>query len=87
MLDDIEDAWEELRRSLGGRGRFKDLSGARFGRLVAREKIGSIQGGSALWLCDCDCGGIKEASRADLRKGRVKSCGCWMEENQKKKSR
>ena len=28
------------------------------------------------WLCRCDCGGERVVSSKDLKRGRVKSCGC-----------
>lgn len=47
-----------------------NLLGQRFGRLIATD----YQSGK--WVLQCDCGGIKRAYGKDLRKGRVKSCGC-----------
>ena len=54
-----------------------DLSGMRFGRLVALEATEQrIENGSVVWLCRCDCGKDCLASAASLRTGRKKSCGC-----------
>jgi hypothetical protein len=59
---------------------FKDLTGQRFGRLnvICRDK--NI-GNKAAWLCLCDCG-KKTIVRGDhLRRGKIKSCGCFEIEN------
>lgn len=62
--------------------RIKDRRGQRYGRLVARELVGTDKHGSALWLCDCDCGQRKTTTANHLMSGRVKSCGClWAEIN------
>lgn len=52
-----------------------NLSGARFGRLVAREQIdnGLVR---AHWLCVCDCGASKVVSSKNLIRGLTISCGC-----------
>lgn len=56
-------------------GAFIDLSGQRFGRLTVIERTGSLRG-SALWLCQCSCGGITYVSSRDLRSKNTQSCGC-----------
>lgn len=48
-----------------------DISGQRFGRLVAVANI--VNRG---WLCRCDCGAEKILQSGHLREGRIKSCGC-----------
>lgn len=56
-----------------------DITGQRFGKLVASAFHGKRARGNAwtlCWLCLCDCGGEKIASRPDLLAGRVISCGC-----------
>ncbi len=59
------------------RKRFRDITGQRFGRLVAIRYIGPSNYG-ALWLCQCDCGTEKVISRKNLQKrsGPTRSCGC-----------
>lgn len=52
-----------------------DLTGQRFGRLVAIERVGR-KGSSATWLCRCDCGKEKVISTHVLREGKAQSCGC-----------
>ena len=54
----------------------KDLTGKRFGRLVAQERLPEKKDGSYLWRCQCDCGSIAFISAAALTKGQTKSCGC-----------
>lgn len=53
----------------------KDMTGARFGNLVALSYHGYRLGGGA-WLCQCDCGQRKAINGASLRLGKSKSCGC-----------
>jgi hypothetical protein len=55
----------------------RDLTGQRFGRLVVRGRAPSPNTNrDAYWLCQCDCGGNKEASTSSLRRGKTPSCGC-----------
>ena len=54
-----------------------DMTGKRFGRLVALRHVGSAKCGGANWLCRCDCGKEVEAPRRSLCCGTKKSCGCW----------
>lgn len=55
--------------------RIVDITGERFGRLVALKRVGS-DGHSALWLCRCDCGNTKVVTLPHLRSGQTRSCGC-----------
>lgn len=58
-------------------GRPRDLTGQRFGRLVALAPTEKrADGGSVVWLCQCDCGKRKEVSARRLARGKVRSCGC-----------
>ena len=56
-----------------------DLTGQRFGRLVAIGKVG-CKNKSMVWHCKCDCGGESFTEASKLRNGRAKSCGCLREE-------
>jgi len=63
-----------------------DLTGQRFGRLVAAEPIARPAGmtGTGWWRLDCDCGGEHRSTlgnlRAAQREGRAMSCaGCRTE--------
>lgn len=54
----------------------KDLSGQRFGRLVAEQRVGTANNGSAIWACVCDCGNTVHVPAGSLRTGNTQSCGC-----------
>ena len=56
--------------------RRKDISGMRFGSLVAIAPTEERKHGSIVWECKCDCGNTKYASAECLLSGNVKSCGC-----------
>ena len=60
-------------------GRRIDLSGVRFGRLVA---ITIAPRRLSAWHCRCDCGGERVVLTVNLRCGRTVSCGCY--NNQKR---
>ena len=61
-----------------------NITGYRFGRLVAQELVGRTKQAKALWRCLCDCGRMHEVSGIDLRNGHVRSCGCLAKEAHKK---
>ncbi len=54
----------------------RDLTGMRFGKLVALSPTGERKNTSVVWLCRCDCGNTAEVSSRQLLGGYVKSCGC-----------
>lgn len=54
----------------------KDLSGQRFGRLVALSKGKKDKASHQYWICKCDCGNIVEINSDNLRRGLTQSCGC-----------
>lgn len=60
--------------------RIVDITGQRFGRLVALHMDGLDTGGRALWVCACDCGKTKTLRGSRLRYGSVASCGCLTRE-------
>lgn len=60
----------------GNMSRPKDITGGRFGRLVAIERTAAKSGTSYLWLCKCDCGEYISVSIRNLASGHTKSCGC-----------
>ena len=64
-----------------GQKRAIDLTGQRFGRLVAVKAIRSDRGHEVLWECVCDCGKKYFAYSKALRSGHVKSCGCLRDEH------
>lgn len=54
---------------------FKDVTGQRFGRLVAVKYLDKNKG-YALWSCHCDCGNETIVRIYDLLRGNTRSCGC-----------
>jgi len=57
-------------------GKFIDLIGQRFERLVVIERVENTKTGKARWKCLCDCGNYALVSGTELRNGHTKSCGC-----------
>jgi hypothetical protein len=56
------------------RGMRADLTGQRFGSLVAIKPVGKYEkGNTTIWLFACDCGGTIEKTKATASK----STGCW----------
>lgn len=60
-----------------------DMMNKRFGRLTVIGEGGRAPDGSIKWICQCECGNIKEIVGTSLRKGVVKSCGCLQKETAK----
>lgn len=56
--------------------RGSDLTGQRFGKLIAVQPAGTSPTGYALWRCRCDCGGELLAESRRLKSGAVRDCGC-----------
>ena len=54
----------------------KDLTGQRFGKLVALRPTGEQKDWHAVWECQCDCGRIVFVREGNLKSGNTKSCGC-----------
>ena len=59
-----------------GCSRIDDITGQRFGRLVAVEPTDKRSGRGVVWKCKCDCGNVCEVAARDLQSGRTRSCGC-----------
>lgn len=53
-----------------------DITGQRFGRLVAVKFIKYDHKHRDVWLFKCDCGNEKEMPASYVKWGRVRSCGC-----------
>lgn len=53
-----------------------DITGQRFGRLVAIKPVGKAANGSTLWLCRCDCSNFHTTTISHLQPNRISSCGC-----------
>ena len=57
-------------------GRFKDLTGQKFGKLTVMFFAGVNKHGKALWSCKCECGKEKLVLGSVLTRGDCRSCGC-----------
>jgi hypothetical protein len=55
-----------------------DLTGHRFGRLIALRR--TYENKRSMWLCRCDCGESKLVPYASLAYGLTRSCGCLQRE-------
>lgn len=71
-------------------GKYKDISNQKHGLLTPRKMIGYTKmnkygGRYAIWLCDCECGGVIVRSSDVITRGKS-SCGCVQKENLKQMS-
>lgn len=57
-----------------------DLTGKKFHKLtvIAKGNGYYTKGGQykTTWICQCDCGNVKEIASEKIRKGHTQSCGC-----------
>lgn len=60
-----------------------DLTGQRFGKLVAVNSIYDRERRLTLWECKCDCGNMCLIRANSLSHGRVMSCGCLRKDSNK----
>lgn len=66
-----------LRREHAKNLTYKDITGKRFGKLVALYSLEkSDKNNRIVWHCKCDCGNECDVVGKDLRSGHTKSCGC-----------
>lgn len=56
---------------------FMDLTGARFGRLVAMYYVGRVNGKPS-WFCKCDCSTECVIVTKQLTRKQTRSCGCLL---------
>lgn len=54
----------------------KDISGCRFGKLVAISPTPLRVGTNIVWVLKCDCGNFTLADTGNLSAGSISSCGC-----------
>ena len=54
----------------------KDITGQRFGKLIAIKPIEEKKRSTLQWLCQCDCGRRCIVDGSFLRRGLTQSCGC-----------
>ncbi|MBQ6635716.1 MAG: transcriptional regulator [Lachnospiraceae bacterium] len=57
-------------------GRKNDITGRRFGSLVAVEPTEERKNGYTVWTCKCDCGNTVRIPSRYLKNGWAISCGC-----------
>jgi hypothetical protein len=57
------------------KARAEDLTGQRFGRLIALHRDESKH--RTAWLCKCDCGNEVIVTSLNLKNGSSNSCGCY----------
>ena len=53
-----------------------DITGIRFGALIAEKPVGKSAGGNIIWECRCDCGNTTYRTVKQLRHSLFPSCGC-----------
>lgn len=63
----------------------KDERGNRYGRLLVESLDATNPRPCAWWVCICDCGQMRTLRGTDLRRGKVKSCGCLKRDLQAKR--
>lgn len=61
-------------------GKYIDLTGQKFGRLIVIKRDGNNKKREALWLCKCECGKFTKTRTYSLKSGVTKSCGCLQKE-------
>lgn len=75
-------------RADGRKKLIRDVTGERFGNLVAIKKIESLKG-KTRWLFVCDCGNEIECYLCNVTSGKTKSCGrnCGLKTHRDKKTK
>lgn len=61
-----------------------DMTGVRYGRLVAMTRTGTSPHKKPIWSFVCDCGVEKEIVAEAVRSGLVISCGCYNREKSRR---
>jgi hypothetical protein len=57
-----------------------DLTGMKFGKLTAIERVKTTKSEHTRWRFACDCGQETIASTGDVKRGHTQSCGCYNRE-------
>ena len=55
-----------------------DLTGQKFSKWTGLHPESISSYGSVMWLCQCECGTIREVDGQTLRSGKSNSCGCGL---------
>lgn len=58
----------------------RNLIGQHFGRWTVIDEAPRSSYGGTMWLCQCECGTIKEVAACNLSTGASQSCGCLQKE-------
>lgn len=62
--------------------KYQNIVNKKYGRLSVIADTGrSDDNGNRIWLCQCECGGLKEVTTHGLNHGLVTSCGCLYDES------
>lgn len=64
-----------------------DLAGRTFGRWRVLEQVGEGRPSSSRWVCECECGAVREVSYVNLTAGLSTSCGAHRAEQADKPCR
>lgn len=54
-----------------------NLIGQTFGKLTVLQRTKRTLQGQWFWLCQCECGNIKEIRQSSFKHGSTVSCGCY----------
>ena len=54
----------------------ENLTGTKFSRWTV-IKLEKIIKSKNFWLCQCDCGKLKELHLTEVIRNKIKSCGCF----------
>ncbi len=63
-------------KTCGKCNKIEDLTGRKFGKLTALEYVKRDKNNLPIWLCECECGNIKEIQSYTLTSRGQISCGC-----------
>lgn len=69
-------------RAINAKYKRMDITGQRFGRLIAINPTDMRSRGSVVWHCRCDCGNEINVSYNDIVYCNMKSCGCQKREHE-----
>ena len=61
-------------------GKFIDLTGQKFNRLIVIKRVENSNHGKVRWLCQCSCGQQTIVKGNNLKNGHTRSCGCLNKE-------
>ena len=68
--------YQRDRMAAMGTAQADDLTGMRFGKLIAVSSVPYFRHRKRGWVCKCDCGNTHTVATQLLKDGRVQSCGC-----------